>query len=58
MVMDKRLLREIAAIAALQGLCAAITNYDGPSRVIDMEGIAQDAVAMADALLKELAKND
>ncbi len=40
----------------MQGLCAAITNYDGPCRVLDMNGIAKDAVSFADALLEELAK--
>lgn len=48
--------RELFAAMALQGLCAAITHYDGPSRVIDMEGIAQDAAQLADCLLKELTK--
>lgn len=49
-------LRQHFAGLALQGLCAAITNYDGPSRVIDTCGIARDAVAFADSLLKELSK--
>ena len=48
--------REMLAAMALQGLCAAITGYDGPNRVLDMDGIAEDAVSFADALLKELAK--
>ena len=48
--------REMIAAMALQGLCAAITNYDGPCRVIDMDGIAKDALSFADALLQELAK--
>ena len=48
--------RELLAAMAMQGLCAAITGYNGPSRLLDMEGMAQDAIGAADALLKELAK--
>jgi hypothetical protein len=47
--------REYLASAALQGLCAAITDYDGPSRLLDMDGIAKDAVELADALLAALS---
>ena len=48
--------RELIAAMAMQGLCAAITGYNGPSRLLDVEGMAQDAIGAADALLKELAK--
>ena len=48
--------RELIAAMAMQGLCAAITGYNGPSRLLDVEGMAQDAIGAADALLEELAK--
>ncbi len=48
--------RELIAAMAMQGLCAAITGYNGPSRLLNVEGMAQDAIGAADALLKELAR--
>lgn len=50
--------RELFAGMAMQGLCAAMGPDYNPSRYIHDHdgGIASDAVALADALLAELAK--
>lgn len=45
--------RERIATAALQGLCAAVDDYS-PSRFLDVDRFADDALAMADALIKQL----
>lgn len=48
--------RDYFAGKALQGLCAAISEYS-PSRVIDIEGTAREAVGLADALIAALTPN-
>lgn len=48
---NEELLRDWFAGQALAGLCAAIDDYS-PSRVVDPDGFATDAYAMADAMLK------
>ena len=40
--------------AALTGLCAAIGPNYSPSFVIDTDGIAKDAVSLADLVIEEL----
>jgi len=47
--------REFFAALAMQGLCAAQPDMQRGT-IIDEDEIASDAVACADALLKELAK--
>jgi hypothetical protein len=48
--------REYFAAAALTGLCMAIGPGYTPTRVLDMNGIAEDCFLFADAMLAESAK--
>ena len=51
---QKKLRREKIAVAAMQGILAN-KKYEPPRRN-KFKGMAEDAVAMADALLEELEK--
>lgn len=48
--------RDYFAAAALQGLCAATGPDYSPSRLLNMEGFAEDAYHMADAMLAARVK--
>lgn len=45
-------LRDYFAAKALQGLCAAMGPDYSPARIINGEGVAQDAYYLADDMLK------
>lgn len=45
--------RERIATAVLQGLCAGIGDYS-PSQILNMNGMVDDALALADALIEGL----